>query len=89
MAAKGRNGLIWRYSLKDNFAATPVVSLSTPGRDGAPVGAGVWETSGIIDTEHLYGRNSWLFAVQAHPPTAAPAPGTVEDGQLLLLLPVR
>jgi hypothetical protein len=31
--------------------------------------------------------NSWLFDVQAHPPTRAPAPGTVEDGQLLLMRP--
>jgi hypothetical protein len=30
-----------------------------------------------------------LFDVQAHPPTAAPALNTVEDGQLLLLLPIR
>ena len=89
MASKGRDGQIWRYDLKNNYAATPVVSLQAPGRDGKPVGAGVWETSGIIDAEHLFGRNSWLFDVQAHPPTTAPAPNTVEDGQLLLLLPVQ
>jgi len=88
MASKGRDGLIWRYDLKNNYAATPVVSLATPGRDGAVVGAGVWETSGILDAEHLFGRNSWLFDVQAHSPTAAPVPGTTEDGQLLLLVPV-
>lgn len=91
MASKGRNGLIWRYDLDNNYAATPVVSLNPPGRDGAPVGAGIWETSGIIDAEHLYGRDSWLFVVQAHPPTAAPGGSTVtvEDGQLMLLLPVK
>jgi uncharacterized protein DUF839 len=89
MTSKGRNGLIWRYDLKNNYPAMPVVSLATPGRDGVAVGAGVWETSGIIDAEHLFGRNSWLFNVQAHPPTAAPAPNTGEDGQLLLLVPVQ
>jgi hypothetical protein len=89
MTSKGRNGQIWRYDLKNNYAATPVVSLATPGRDGVPVGAGVWETSGILDAEHLFGRNSWLFNVQAHPPTGAPAPNTTEDGQLLLLIPVK
>ena len=89
IGAKHLNGLIWRYDLKNNFAATPVVRLAPPGRDGAAVGAGVWETSGIIDAEHLYGRDSWLFVVQAHPPTAAPAPNTVEDGQLMLLFPVK
>src|SRR4030095_3069997 len=59
---------------------TAVASLNPPGRDGVlsgpagPVGPGVWETSGIIDAEHFYGRNSWLFSVQAHPTTTAPAP---------------
>lgn len=89
MASYQRDGVIWRYDLKNNYAATPVVSLNPPGRDGLAVGPGVWETSGIIDTEHFYGRNSWLFVVQAHPPTLAPVPNTVEDGQLLLLLPVK
>src|SRR3989442_722379 len=89
MANKGRDGLIWRYDLRDNYAATPIVGLKTPGRDGKPVTSGVWETSGVLDAEHLFGRNSWLFDVQAHPPTTAPAPNTVEDGQLLLLLPTH
>ena len=90
MANKGRDGQIWRYDLKNNYAATPVVRLRTPGREGKAVLPGVWETSGVLDAEHLYGRNSWLFDVQAHPPlTTAPAPNTVEDGQLVLLLPVN
>jgi len=89
MAGLGRDGSIWRYDLKNDYAATRVVSLKTPGRDGTPVSAGVWETSGVLDTRHLYGKDSWLFDVQAHPPTTAPAPNTVEDGQLLLLLPVK
>ena len=89
MANKGRDGVIWRFDLRNDYAAMPVVSLASPGRDGVPVGAGVWETSGILDAEHLFGRNSWLFDVQAHPPTAAPAPNTTEDGQLLLLLPLK
>lgn len=90
MGAKGRDGSIWRYELDGNSgikadSATRVVSLSPPGRDGVPVGPGVWETSGIIDTDGLFGAGSWLFDVQAHSPTAAPAPNTVEDGQLVLL----
>ena len=88
LANLGRDGGIWRYDLNNNYEATRVVSLNPPGRDNLPVGPGVWETSGIIDGEYLYGRNSWLFVVQAHPPTTAPALNTTEDGQLLLLLPV-
>ena len=90
MAAKGRDGSIWRFELDGSSgikegSATRVVSLSPPGRDGVAVGPGVWETSGIIDTDGLFGAGSWLFDVQAHSPTAAPAPNTVEDGQLVLL----
>ena len=62
-----------------------VAELDPPGRDGVAVGPGVWETSGIIDASRLFGRDTWLFDVQAHPPTAAPATNTVEDGQLLLM----
>jgi hypothetical protein len=89
MAAKGRDGSIWRYkaqhdSIRAN-SATRIGELDPPGRDGIPVGPGIWETSGIIDTSHLFGQGSWLFDVQAHPPTTAPGDNTVEDGQLLML----
>jgi len=95
MAKKGRDGSIWRFELKkhlghtsvDVSTATRVAELNPPGRDGIPVGPGVWESSGIIDASELLGEDTWLTDVQAHIPTAAPAPNTVEDGQLLLLTP--
>jgi hypothetical protein len=98
MAAKGRDGSIWRFDLAkgpvgavgvDASTATRVAQLDPPGRDGIPVGPGVWETSGIIDTSTLFGANTWLSDVQAHPPTTPPAGSTVtvEDGQLFLLRP--
>jgi Bacterial protein of unknown function (DUF839) len=98
MAAKGRDGSIWRFDLVkgpawtvgvDASTATRVVQLNPPGRDGVAVGPGVWETSGIIDASGLFGADSWLSDVQAHPPTAAPGGSTVtvEDGQLFLLRP--
>ena len=95
MAAKGRDGSIWRFDLvKGPTGAVGVEStgvrvaqLDPPGRDGIPVGPGVWETSGIIDTTALFGADTWLSDVQAHPPTTAPAPLTVEDGQLFLMTP--
>jgi secreted PhoX family phosphatase len=84
-----RDGSIWRFDLGrhgvDVSSAERIVELDPPGRDGIPVGPGVWETSGIIDGEGLFGEGTWLFDVQAHPPTTPPAPNTVEDGQLLLL----
>jgi Bacterial protein of unknown function (DUF839) len=91
MAAKGREGSIWRFDISqrgvDVGSRLRVAELDPPGRDGVAVGPGVWETSGIIDTNDLFGRDTWLFDVQAHPPTAAPPTNTVEDGQLLLLMP--
>ena len=98
MAAKGRDGSIWRFDLRkgpvhgigvDASSATRIAQLDPPGRDGVPVGPGIWETSGIIDATALFGADTWLSDVQAHPPTTAPggAPVTVEDGQLFLLRP--
>lgn len=90
MGSKGRDGSIWWFPFSgkaDVDAASRIVELDPPGRDGTPVGPGVWETSGIIDTSGLFGPGTWLFDVQAHGPTAAPEPGTVEDGQLLILRP--
>jgi hypothetical protein len=98
MASKGRDGSIWRFKVVnkrkpskpvgvDASTATRVAELDPPGRDGVAVGPGIWETSGIIDASALFGANWWLSDVQAHSPTAAPAAGTVEDGQLFLLRP--
>jgi Bacterial protein of unknown function (DUF839) len=98
MASKGRDGSIWRFDLDkgpvhavgvDVSTATRVAQLDPPGRDGVPVGPGVWETSGIIDASSMFGEDTWVSDVQAHPPTAPPGGSTVtvEDGQLLLLRP--
>ncbi len=87
MSQRGRDGLIWSFNLLNNFARQKEVTLNPPGRDGVAVGPGIWETSGTVDTTAIYGPNTWIFDVQAHAPTAAPAPNTVEDGQILLLTP--
>ncbi|HEV8184322.1 MAG TPA: alkaline phosphatase PhoX [Chthoniobacterales bacterium] len=88
MAAKGRDGSVWRLDLNDNFAARRVAELNPPGRDGVPVGPGVWESSGIIDAATLFGDDSWILDVQAHLPTTPPSPATqVEDGQLVIMTP--
>lgn len=95
MAAKGRDGSIWRFDLVrgrvgvDASTATRVAQLDPPGRDNVAVGPGVWETSGIIDASALFGADTWLSDVQAHPPTTPPVGPTVtvEDGQLFLMQP--
>jgi Bacterial protein of unknown function (DUF839) len=93
MQSRLRDGSIWRFDVDKNgldvSSATRVGELDPPGRDNVPVPvSGTWETSGIIDTDDIFGDGSWLFDVQAHAPTTAPAANTVEDGQLLLLLPI-
>ena len=59
MAAKNRDGSIWRFRMGDNSvsgsSARRIAELDPPGRDGIAVGPGIWETSGIIDTSKLYG----------------------------------
>jgi hypothetical protein len=89
---KAREFSIWRFGFTndklriDPASATRVVELDPPGRDGiVPLRPGPWESSGIIEASAFFGADSWLFDVQAHPPTTAPAPNTVEDGQLLLM----
>jgi hypothetical protein len=90
---RGRDGGIWRFELRDGdlrtnvlrWTKTFVAEVSPPGRDGVDVGVGDWEPSGVLDASKWFRPSTWLFDVQAGDPTAAPAPGTVEDGQLLLL----
>ena len=69
MGAKGRDGSVWRFSLKgdpgralvDVSSATRVAELAPPGRDGIAVNppgqGGIWETSGIIDMSRFFGPN--------------------------------
>jgi len=96
MAQKGRDGSIWRFRITngpvgvDADSAERIAELDPPGQlGGGTVGPGVWETSGITDTSKVFGTGTWIFDVQAHPPTTAPGVNTVEDGQLLLLSPAH
>ena len=85
MTSRARDGSIWKFDLNNNYAAERIVELNPPGTDTRPVTAGVWETSGVIDTAKAFGPDSWIFDVQAHAPTVAPVAGTVEDGQILIM----
>ena len=95
MGAKGRDGSIWRFRITGGSvgvsarSAKRIAELDPPGQaGGGSVGPGIWETSGITDTSHVFGKGTWIFDVQAHPPTIAPGVNTWEDGQLLMLTPV-
>ena len=107
MDRRDRDGSIWMVPLAsagDPSSFTRVAELV--GRDeGDRNGvktvdehgnrAGVWETSGIVDARRAFGRDTFLFDVQAHPPfrpmgqppvePPGGRPVTGEDGQLLLL----
>jgi hypothetical protein len=48
---------------------------------------GIWESSGVHETSSIFGDGTFVFDVQAHGPTSAPGDSTVEDGQLLILIP--
>ena len=91
MEARDRDGSIWVVPLAsagDPATFTRVGELigrSEGGRDDIKTGAGIWETSGIVGSRRAFGAGTFLFDVQAHPPTTAPPTNTVEDGQLLML----
>jgi hypothetical protein len=86
MGVLGRQGNIWRFDLNNNYAVENIAEMTGLGWDGVQTSPGIWETSGIIDISGIVGAEAWLFDVQAHSPTKAPAPLTVEDGQLLLMI---
>lgn len=106
MEERNRDGSVWlvdRTFTSDSPEEFPprervaeLVGRSEGGRDGIRTGAGIWESSGIIDASESFGKGTYLLDVQAHPPTNPPCPGgttwgpqckteTVEDGQLLFL----
>jgi secreted PhoX family phosphatase len=95
MGSKGRDGSIWSFPLTgaawqqrvDVAGRSRIAEVDPPGRDGIAVGPGVWESSGIIDASDILGDGCWIVNVQAHRPTTAPAPNTVEDGQVLWIRP--
>lgn len=103
MDRRNRDGSIWLVPIASpgdpsTFRrVAELVGRSEGGRDGILTvdergnRAGVWETSGIIDARRAFGPSTFLFDVQAHPPTTPPdgKPVTVEDGQLLLLRRAR
>jgi len=82
---RNRDGSIWRFNTSNFDDRSRIVELDPPSEDGVAVGPGVWETSGIAFAEDVFGHDSWIFDVQAHPPTTAPGIATLEDGQLLVL----
>lgn len=89
MEARDRDGSIWlvnKDDVSDRHRVGELVGRAAGGRDNLQTTAGIWETSGVIDASKLFdGEPSFLFDVQAHPPTTFPGPDTSEDGQLLLL----
>ena len=89
MEAVGREGSIWRFDVRNGNTATRIAELNPPARDAVDVPvSGTWETTGIVPVAAL-GQDAWLVNVQAHGPTTAPRPNTVEDGQLLVMLRTR
>ena len=90
MAAKGRDGSIWRFDarrrlgvdvdVRDRASSSSIRPAATAWRSAPASGR-----RAASSTRRMFGNGTWLFDVQAHPPTTAPAPNTVEDGQLLLL----
>jgi len=97
IGSRGRDGSIWLLptatagNTSTFTRAAELVGMTEGGRDNIRTGPAIWESSGILDTSRQFGRNTFLFDVQAHPPTTPPEgkPVTQEDGQLLMLRRAR
>lgn len=104
MREKQRDAQVWRFRLTgdrderlgvDEDSGRPVGEVNCihdGGRDNVCPGNGVWETSGIIDTDHVIGSNTFLLDVEAHqePPPFPHEPDygdPNEDGQLGVFWP--
>lgn len=82
----GRDGV---YAVTGSVTTPPTLPVTPTFTTNkfTPTGRGIWETSGIHATDSIFGDGTFIFDVQAHSPTAAPGDNTVEDGQLLILIP--
>jgi hypothetical protein len=59
----GTTARIWRYDL----ASGDLYEVARVDQSGDPAAAqGAWESSGIVDASAMFGRGSFLVAVQAH-----------------------
>ncbi len=86
LTAIGRDGVYANPGLVTTPATLPSTTTFTTSKY-TPNQRGIWETTGVVDTSSMFGDGTFVFNVQAHSPTAAPGDNTVEDGQLLILLP--
>jgi hypothetical protein len=99
-ATGGGYNRVMEYRFSDGQLRA-VARVNTP--PGTPPGSntenctgclpGTWESSGIINAGHVFGRGWWLLDVQGHNSTApqpgpslAPNSSTGENGQLLAML---
>lgn len=86
LTAIGRDGVYANPGSVVTPASLPVTPTFTASKFTITQ-RGIWETTGVTATDSTLGDGTMLFNVQAHSPTAAPGDTTVEDGQLLILLP--
>lgn len=113
----GRNGGVWTFDRASNYAAKLQSTFNyayTQSRDSGvaptystPNTPGYWETSGVINTDSIFGPGTFLINVQGHLTgsnymrsnapdglggvlsKAEAVASFVEDGQVLLMRPVR
>lgn len=69
-AQYARNSGVWTLDRNNNNAAKLQATFNysyVQGRDNhAALSAGLWESSGVIDTSHIFGDGSFLINIQGH-----------------------
>ncbi len=97
MTARNRDGMVWSLDFPAGTPMTTAQAIASkhqqaelnppaPAPHNQAVTAGIWESSGVVDSSKFFGADTWLVDVQAHSPTTTET-GTVENGQLLLMRP--
>lgn len=75
--AKARNAGMWTLNRNNAYAAKLQSTFNygyVAGRDGnltSAYSAGLWESSGVISTDAIFGAGTFLINIQAHPYAAA------------------
>ena len=86
LTAMGRDGVYANPGAVTTPPSLPTTPTFTTNKY-AITQRGIWESTGVHETSSLFGDGTFLSNVQAHGPTTAPGDSTIEDGQLLILLP--
>ncbi len=94
-AQYGRNGGVWTLNRNNNYAAKLQSTFNyayTEARDGKTADkntAGLWESSGVISSDAIFGAGTFVINVQGHLKTSGHMRSNCPDGNGGVLTPAQ